>query len=237
MKYENNESILFMPQFTLKNRIIKGAAFDMDGTLLDCSASRHAIQEVVGSDFYIDWSQCGGRGVPFIHDWLSAKYTNFAMTMDTFLEQCHHAHIEALHQLSSRHGMIELLDTLRDIGIPMAVVTNTETEMAKKRLDQCGVLDYMDIVIGSTTLTEQGLKLKPSPDGYQLAAKSLQINENEMIGFEDSVAGMTALDATDFMTVHIYDETVSPMAHADFQIDARTNKDMLQLIENIKAGR
>lgn len=208
----------------------------MDGTLIDCGHSRDAIQQVVGTPFHIDWSQCGGRGVPFIHDWLSAKYANFSMTMEEFLNKCHHSHIEALKYLSPRLGIIELLNLFRDIGIPIAVVTNTETEMAKKRLAQCGVLDYMKLIIGSTTLTDQGLKLKPAPDGYQLAAKSFGLAENEMIGFEDSVAGMTALDATDFVSVHMHDDTVPPITHAHFQIDARTDADMERLIEEIKSS-
>ena len=223
-----------MTKFILDNRTIMGAAFDMDGTLIDCSGSRGAIQSAVGSIFQIDWSQCGGRGVPFIHDWLAQKYPSYTMTKDTFLDTVHHHHTDALKLLAPRPGILTLLDLLRELKIPIAVVTNTENGMAEKRLSQCGILDYMDVVIGSTALTDRGLKIKPAPDGYKLAAEILKCNEHNMIGFEDSVAGMSALQATQYMTVHIYDETVAPIAATDFQIDARTDKDMLEFIDKIK---
>lgn len=223
-----------MTHFILDNRTIEGAAFDMDGTLIDCSHSRAAIQASVGDSFKIDWSQCGGRGVPFIHDWLSQQYPSFTMTKTDFLDECHHHHTDSLKFLTPRPGIIALLNLLRDRKIPIAVVTNTENGMAEKRLIQCGILDYMDVVIGSTALNDRGLKMKPAPDGYLLAADLLKCPPKNMIGFEDSVAGMSALQATDFMTVHIYDETVAPIAATDFQIDARTDTDMMDFIRKIK---
>ncbi len=223
-----------MTQFILDNRTITGAAFDMDGTLIDCSGSRGAIQSAVGSDFKIDWSQCGGRGVPFIHDWLVQTYPSYTTTKETFLDNVHHHHTDSLKLLTPRPGIIPLLNILRDLQIPIAVVTNTENGMAEKRLSQCGILDYMDVVIGSTAINDRGLKMKPAPDGYKLAAEMLKRDEKNMIGFEDSAAGMSALQATDYMTVHIYDETIAPITDTDFQIDARTDKDMLDLIRKIR---
>ncbi|MGG1637324.1 HAD family hydrolase [Paenibacillus sp. FSL K6-3182] len=72
-------------------------------------------------------------------------------------------------------GSIDFLDSCREHGIRLGVVTADETEAANKHLEWLGIRNYFDVVIG-TDLVERG---KPFPDMMQLACQKLGIDCSE----------------------------------------------------------
>lgn len=197
-----------MSYFILGDRIIQGVAFDMDGTLIDCEpVNRAAVEAAAGRNIRIDWANCAGKKEEIIHGILKEEYgpDKIRSTADEFVAACKRGYQETMGKLKAREGIIELLNTFQGLNIPMIVVTNTERGMAIQKLEQCGLQKFMVDVIGSDTLENLGLKSKPSGDGYRLAASQLQIKEEDMMGFEDSLVGMDALSQTAAFSVHITD--------------------------------
>jgi beta-phosphoglucomutase-like phosphatase (HAD superfamily) len=221
-----------MSSFFLNGKIIRSVAFDMDGTLVDCEPSnREAVQNAVGSEFKINWGKYAGVKEVDILAALKQEYGSNRITIaaDDFVAACKKGYKEAIKKLEPRLGMMPLLNTLKDLDIPIIIVTNSDTTTAKEKLTQCGMLDYLFDIIGADTITEHGLKAKPSGDGYILAAEMLDIKIEEMMGVEDSTTGMNALSETKALAVHIIDYGTPEHQKANIIIDGMGSGDLLAL--------
>ncbi len=226
-----------MSYFTLDGHVIRGVAFDMDGTLVDCEPSnRDVVQNAVGQEFKINWAKYAGVKEVDILDGLKKEYgaDNITIAKDAFLSACKQGYKDAVHTLQPRRGMMEVLNTLKELGIPIIIVTNSDTEMAQKKLGQCGMLDYMYDIIGSDTIEKLGLKAKPSGDGYRKAAELLGIRIEEMMGVEDSTTGMDALSETNALAVHVTDYGTPEHLNAHIVVDGSGSSDLLALNNQIR---
>ncbi|MFA7276574.1 MAG: HAD family phosphatase [Pseudobdellovibrionaceae bacterium] len=223
-----------MTSINFHGRSIKAVAFDMDGTMIDCEPSnRAAVQRAAGSPYIIDWNQCAGKPESVIHTWLRDTYPNFTGLKNAFVDACKAGYKEELPHLKARAGIKELMASFHQLGIPMIVVTNTETPLALKKLKQCGLLDYVTDVIGVDKVIEANLEPKPSGDGYRLAAQTLGVDEENMAGFEDSAVGVSALTSTRLLSVHIYDHGMLPDTRADIVINGTTRRGLDEMTADI----
>lgn len=226
-----------MSHFTLNGQVIKGVAFDMDGTLVDCEpTNRAAVQNAVGQEFKINWGKYAGVKEVDILDGLKEQYGADKITIakDAFVAACKQGYKDAISTLQPRRGMMELLNTLKELSIPIMIVTNSDTEMAQQKLTQCGMIDYMYDIIGADTIEKLGLKAKPSGDGYNKAAEIMGIKIEEMMGVEDSTTGMDALSSTNALAVHITDYGTPEHLDAHIVIDGEGIADLLALNNQIR---
>lgn len=226
-----------MSHFTLNGRVIKGVAFDMDGTLVDCEPSnRAAVQKAVGEEFKINWGKYAGVKEVDILDALKEQYGADKITIakDAFVAACKQGYKDAINTLEPRRGMMEVLETLKELSIPIMIVTNSDTEMAEKKLTQCGMIDYMYDIVGADTIEELGLRAKPAGDGYNHAAKVMGIKIEEMMGVEDSTTGMDALSSTKALAVHVTDYGTPEHQNAHIVIDGEGIGDLLALNNQIR---
>lgn len=213
-----------MASFFFNGREIKAVAFDMDGTLVDCEPSnRGVVQNALGSSaIKIVWGK-NTIGIKEVDILAGLKKEHgedkVRIAADDFLAACKRGYNKEIPTLQPRRGMIEILNTFKELGVPIIVVTNSDTEMAIKKLTQCGMIDYMYDIIGSDTLQELGLKSKPESDGYILAAKRLGVSEEELMGWEDSEGGFKALKKTKALDVHIGDHGTEIESSATIKVD------------------
>jgi len=83
-------------------------------------------------------------------------------------------------------GATQTVLALAESGVPMGVVTNSGAP--EIWLEAAGVLELMTVLV-----TRNDVSLpKPSPEGYLLAAKRLDVSPAECIAFEDSHDGWLA---------------------------------------------
>jgi HAD superfamily hydrolase (TIGR01509 family) len=86
----------------------------------------------------------------------------------------------------SMRGATQTVLALAESGVPMGVVTNSGAP--EVWLEAAGVLELMKVLV-----TRNDVSLpKPSPEGYLLAAKRLDVSPAECIAFEDSHDGWLA---------------------------------------------
>lgn len=83
-------------------------------------------------------------------------------------------------------GVRTFLQTLKENGVKLGVLTADDTEKAKRHLERCGLLAYFDFVIGSD-LVQRG---KPHPDMAFLARDCYGIDLQEAILIGDTNADM-----------------------------------------------
>lgn len=222
----------------ISGKHIQAGLFDMDGTLIDCEpVNRAAVQTAAGIEYPISWKDCAGKKETIIHDWLCAQYRGFAVENRQFVKACKQGYIDRYDQLSARAGIHYLLNALRDVKLPLAVVTNTEEAMAWKKLEKCGLSGYFQFVVGSDTVEKIGLRAKPSGDPYRLAAKRLDVDVSECMITEDVTTGLdAAVDAESSMIVHIYDHGTDKDPRAKIHINGRNPHELVWLANSVSTG-
>ena len=85
-------------------------------------------------------------------------------------------------------GATSFLSACHARGLPMAVVTSSQTSKAEEFLSRAGLIDFFDAVIGG----DQVISGKPSPDIYLKAADILSVEASDCLALEDSNNGVLA---------------------------------------------
>ena len=85
-------------------------------------------------------------------------------------------------------GIVEFLEKMKDLGIPMGIVSSTRSKSVVIALNRINLLKYFDIVVCGDMVENH----KPSPDGYLLALKFLQGKPEESLVIEDTRIGIQA---------------------------------------------
>jgi beta-phosphoglucomutase family hydrolase len=87
-------------------------------------------------------------------------------------------------------GSVRLLDHLRDLGIPLGVVSSSANAPAV--LEAAGVADRFRTVVSGAVATRLGLPGKPAPDTFLHAAEELGAPAARAVVLEDAVSGVRA---------------------------------------------
>lgn len=164
--------------------MIKAVLFDLDGTLLDTNELIYTSfvktfkdklnielkKEEVTQFFGIP------LGDPF------KKYTN-SENVDELVAY-YREYNEAIHDTMcfAFDGVKELLTSLRDKGIKIAIVTSKRRELAERGMKIAGIYDFMDVIITPESTT----KHKPNGDPAIKACNDLGIDPSEAIMVGDS---------------------------------------------------
>jgi beta-phosphoglucomutase family hydrolase len=96
-------------------------------------------------------------------------------------------------------GSVRLLDSLRERGMKMAVVSSSRN--APDVLDAAGVTDYFDAVVHGGIAAAKGLAGKPAPDTFLEAADELGVPHDSAVVLEDATSGVAAGSAGRFALV------------------------------------
>ncbi len=87
-------------------------------------------------------------------------------------------------------GSVRLLESLRDRGLPMAIVSSSRN--APDVLDAAGVTHFFSTVVHGGVAAERGLAGKPAPDTFWEAADELGVPRDRAVVLEDATSGVAA---------------------------------------------
>jgi beta-phosphoglucomutase family hydrolase len=96
-------------------------------------------------------------------------------------------------------GSVALLDHLRSLGTPLAVVSSSVN--APSVLAAAGLTARFETVVSGAVAKERGLPGKPAPDTFSYAADVLGATPATSVVLEDAVSGVRAGRAGDFALV------------------------------------
>ncbi|KAE8907590.1 hypothetical protein PF005_g9043 [Phytophthora fragariae] len=198
---------------------VRGAIFDMDGTLLDTEElSRVAIDGVVrqfGKEFTMAMHKTIlGRPAA---EWTSmaitaAGLTEADITPDEMFEQWAKSMRDMSDRVEELPGGVEVLSALHARGIPIALATSNSRSVVDAKIKHHPKLFsyFSTIVCGDDPAVKRG---KPAPDIFRTASQRLfGLKEGEdgdqaphCIVFEDSVNGYTAANAAGMHSIAIPD--------------------------------
>ena len=105
-------------------------------------------------------------------------------------------------QVVPKPGVMEMLETFRAAGIPMALATATVRPIVERVLSRLGILPYLSHIF---TCDEVGAR-KSSPVVYREALRALGTKKEETPVFEDTPYAIRTASRDGFPVVAIYDE-------------------------------
>ena len=176
---------------------IKGAIFDMDGTLIDSMEywetvgieylKRNNITFNTERDNYILQV-----GIKQFSDFCNKEY-GLNKPYEEVLQKIHDIMAEKYETVVMlKPGAKEMLEKFKQNGVKMCIATATEKKEAVSVLNRLGILDYFDEVFTTTTVGAN----KNSPLIYETALNFLGTKKEETYVFEDAwYAVYTAVNA------------------------------------------
>ncbi len=181
--------------------------FDMDGLLLDSEiiglqTFQQTCEEFDLGDRTDLFIQCIGTNSEATKNILSnglGPEVDFVTFWSIF---CSKYHAETKTKaIPLKQGVIDLLQHIQTLRLPVAVATSTHTEFALIKLNNAGIADYFDRVIGG----EQVSNSKPLPDIYLKAVEKLNVEPANCLALEDSENGVKSALSAGLIVIQIPD--------------------------------
>jgi len=170
--------------------MIRALVFDFDGLILDTETP---VIEAWAQLHERAGLQCDRRAALDLigevdHDF--DPWTSFNIDVDrTVLEQEHRVLTRAItRQQPLLPGVRERLDEARQLGLQLAVASNSSHRHVDGHLQRLGLFEYFSAI----RCRDDVARGKPEPDVYRAVIDVLTIAPNEAIAFEDSKAGTIA---------------------------------------------
>lgn len=187
---------------------MKGAIFDIDGTIL----SSMDIWLDITYEFFRDHNIPISKNETLSYQSLSFEeslvsihdaYLPDISVDDMFSEFQRRANEKYANELPAKPYVIDYIKKLHSDGVRLAVATSGFPELVERSFKRLGIYDYFDAFAYSA---EVGCS-KSSPDIYLLAAKRLGLSPSQCTVYEDILTGIMSAKSAGFATVAIEDAT------------------------------
>jgi phosphoglycolate phosphatase len=181
------------PQTPFVNRPIRAAIIDLDGTMVDTAddfaaalnamLARVGIEQPIAREEVVDYVGKGSENL--IRSVLAARLPH-AQAVAQF-DDALAIYQSEYAKINGRHSTLfpevkEGLDAMRELGIPLACVTNKPHRFAVELLGHFGIAEYFKVILGGDSLP---LK-KPDPLPMLTACERLDVEPREAVAVGDS---------------------------------------------------
>ncbi|GAA3562861.1 HAD-IA family hydrolase [Kribbella ginsengisoli] len=175
---------------------LRAVLFDMDGTLVTSDASVERAWTTWAGEYGVDpvevLSQAHGAPAESTADRMLPQLDGAARAAAALRQM--ELQYDDLSDIEAAPGAFEVLAVLDRLGLPWAVVTSADHQLAKARLGAAGIEPPLLVTIEDIT---HG---KPNPEGYLRAAELLGIDPRYCLVVEDAEVGLAAGRAAGAMT-------------------------------------
>jgi beta-phosphoglucomutase len=181
------------------------AIFDLDGTLVDNNAFhlqswkqyiKNLGKEISEEEYN---ANINGRTNKDAAEYLFGKKMTkdeamvFALEKEAVYREMYAPHIKPVE------GLIQMLDALKKLNIPMAIATSGIQVNIDFMFDHIPIREYFSVVVNSAHIN----KGKPDPEIYLKAAELLEVAPESCLVFEDAVVGINSAKAAGMRVVAI----------------------------------
>ena len=200
---------------------IRGAIFDVDGTLLDSMF----IWDTIGETYLrsIGYQPKENLNETFknmsLHQAARYYQTEYGVTrsIDEIMDGVN-AMLERYYrfEVPLKPGAAELLERLRQDGVKLCIATATDRHLVEAALDRCGVLSCFGEIF---TCNEVGHG-KDEPDIFEAALRFLGTRREETLVFDDALYAVRTAKEAGFPVAAVYD------SHERSQAEVRARSDL-----------
>ncbi|MBB5631998.1 HAD superfamily hydrolase (TIGR01509 family) [Cryobacterium mesophilum] len=169
--------------------------FDMDGTLVDTEPYWMKAETELVADFGGVWT--AEDGLTLVGSGLGnaaaiLQSRGVTLPIGEIIDRLTARVLaQTLVDVPWRPGALELVHTLRDAGIPTALVTMSMRPLAEHVANATGRRMFDVLVTGADVA-----KPKPHPEPYERAAALLEVDIAECVAIEDSIPGLASASAS-----------------------------------------
>jgi HAD superfamily hydrolase (TIGR01509 family) len=215
--------------------MIKGAIFDLDGTLLDSMY----LWEFIASDYVRSLGIEPKAGLDEESAYMTMQqFTNHLIT-EYAIDKPEQEVADEINKMIEWHydtdielkpGVRAFLHKMHDQKVAMCIITASESYIAKAALKRLGVLDYF---IDITSCSDFGAG-KGHPEIFMASLSKIGTEISETAVFEDALYALKTAKEIGFTTIGIYDKTSASAeqemrAIADAYITDFTEAEKLEL--------
>jgi len=214
----------------------KGFIFDLDGVIVDTAKYHFLAWRNLANSIDIDFTELQNeqlKGVSRVKSlekilkWGGKEISEnqFANLMqqknDDYL-----SHIDKMDNQEILPDVCKVLDFLSEEK--QGIALGSASKNARMILEKVNLINQFEVIVDGNDVT----KGKPNPEVFLNAAKELNIQTNNCIVFEDSVAGIQAANTANMISIGIGDATV--LHEADYIFNDFTEIDNDFIKELIK---
>lgn len=187
--------------------MLKGAIFDLDGTLLDSMA----VWDNIGEAYLRSLGKEPNEDLKKTFETFTLKQAaeylinnyDIRLSVSEIIDGVNKTVEEYYRtQVVLKKGVAEFLSALNKNGIKMCIATVTDRYLADETLERLGVRGYFSEIF---TCAEVGCG-KDHPDIYRTALLCLGIAKSEAAVFEDAYYAAKTAKTDGFKVVAVYDE-------------------------------
>ena len=210
---------------------IRGAIFDVDGTLLDSMFIWDTIGETYLRSIGYEPREKLNEVFKNMSLFQAARYyrTEYGVTLsiDEIMNGVN-AMLERYYrfEVSLKPGVAELLAQLQASGVKLCIATATDRYLVEAALERCGVLSCFGAIF---TCNEVGHG-KDEPDIFEEALRFLGTEKAESVVFDDALYAVRTAKEAGFPVAAVYDShersQVEVCARSDLYLE-----DLTQLVE------
>ena len=178
---------------------IKGALFDLDGTLLDTEPIYEAIEQQLVNEYgngeEIEWKirQLLLGSPPLVNAKILIENYEIKLAPEEFLKIRDKLLEEPFRNCTFKKGAKETTHKCKyELGLKTAIATSSSMHNFENKTNHLKEWMNEDIDIIVTSNDKRIKEGKPAPDIFILASKELGLQPQECIVFEDAISGVQA---------------------------------------------
>jgi HAD superfamily hydrolase (TIGR01509 family) len=185
---------------------IKAVVFDMDGLLFDTEQIFFAAMRLAGEEqgheityeFFLTLVGLDNQK----NYLLMRERFGSDFPAEPFHDLCRDRFFEMLEtDLRLKPGVIELIDHIEAIDLPMAIATSSYRENVEHHLAAFDLTDHFDAIVAHGDYAHS----KPHPAPYLAAISALGVEPHECLALEDSHNGVRSAAAAGLVTIMVPD--------------------------------
>ena len=215
--------------------VIKGFAFDMDGVLADTARFHTIAWRKIADEVGTTWAKELEEGLKGIDRMGSLALIISAGGHDDEYDQSarealaekkntnYRELISTLTPADILPGMQQFLDELKAANYQLSVASASKN--APFIIERLGLADYFEAVVDPASVAVG----KPDPAIFAAAAKVLNLEPGQVIGLEDSAAGIQSINGAGEISVGIGDVNVLTEANVNFGKTADVTLDAIKI--------
>ncbi len=186
---------------------IKGAIFDVDGTLLDSMSVWERRGELFLKKLGIDVSAESDYDEKGIRMYNSPEFVKNKFSVNLSNREIWNGMLKIVDDfyktdVSVKPGTIEFLEELKLNGVKMCVATATDRSMVEPALIKCGIRDYFSEIFTCGELKTS----KNFPDIFEKSLSFLGTEKTDTVIFEDAIYAVKTAKQAGFFVTGIYDK-------------------------------